>query len=346
MKLMHFKLWSIIVVWLLCCSFSLLTGCSCSTPNDDDDDEVNNHLVIEDVTGNGLDGKIQNGIIITGQNLQGATFTLKAKAIGYEKNLAFLTNEYNQIDALLPESIEDVVINQHNEDFQLCADTTCVEIKIQQGEQGDTGPIGAEGGTGPQGPTGANGSTGPSGPTGVQGISGPSGASGTQGPTGPTGPNGPSGPTGQTGPTGPTGVRGSTGPTGPSGPSGSTGVSLVTTSRTGYNEVVLTADNYGYVDSPSCSDHIAGCYCSADHSLVYLAGFLTSPSSKTCRCYYKSHSTQDRSIYARAICLVSTKEGFKTYQTEKAVNIISPSINQEKGEISIDQKDAINEEWD
>jgi len=92
-----------------------------------------------------------------------------------------------------------------------------------EGATGPTGPTGAEGATGPTGPTGAEGATGPTGPTGAEGVTGPTGPTGAEGATGPTGPTGPTGAEGATGPTGPTGAEGATGPTGPTGAEGTTG---------------------------------------------------------------------------------------------------------------------------
>ena len=69
-----------------------------------------------------------------------------------------------------------------------------IEIKGEQGPQGDPGP------EGPAGPKGDTGDTGPKGDPGEQGEQGP------KGDTGEAGPQGPKGDTGETGPQGPAGL--------------------------------------------------------------------------------------------------------------------------------------------
>ena len=91
------------------------------------------------------------------------------------------------------------------------------------GPQGDVGPTGPQGDIGPTGPQGDIGPTGPTGPTGATGDTGPTGPTGATGATGDIGPTGPTGATGDTGPTGPTGPQGDIGPTGPQGDIGPTG---------------------------------------------------------------------------------------------------------------------------
>jgi hypothetical protein len=125
-----------------------------------------------------------------------------------------------------------------------------------QGDQGATGPTGAQGiqgatgGTGPTGDQGIQGSTGPTGSQGIQGVTGPAGSTGpqgVQGAQGVTGPTGAQGIQGETGSTGPTGaastVTGPTGDIGPTGPTGPTAQAFQTISVSGQSDVIADAPN-------------------------------------------------------------------------------------------------------
>ena len=83
-----------------------------------------------------------------------------------------------------------------------------------QGPQGPKGDTGATGATGPQGPKGDTGATGPQGPAGADGAKGDKGDKGEQGIQGEPGAKGETGAKGDKGEKGDTGATGATGPAG------------------------------------------------------------------------------------------------------------------------------------
>ena len=156
------------------------------------------------------------------------------------------------LDELLLADISDAdVLPIVDVDADVTKNVTFANLKakvsedVQDGEDGATGPAGADGDSAYQiwldeGNSGTEadfllslkgdtGATGPAGPQGPQGEVGPDGETGPQGDTGPQGPAGPMGPQGDTGPqgevgeTGPQGIQGIQGIQGETGPAGADG---------------------------------------------------------------------------------------------------------------------------
>ncbi len=249
-----------LLIGLLIFTFSFLAGSACDSGSDDetdsrtptdggegdddaaeddddagDDDATGEPPVLETLAGNSVTqpGNIYDGIILSGQNLAGATVSLNSveeTKEGCELELISATDTV--VEARLCPEVEGWVSDGkalYTVTLATEYGTDEKEVQLLAGEQGPSGPEGPEGPMGPSGPSGAEGAVGSSGPSGPQGATGPAGATGAMGSSGPIGPQGSSGPQGATGPqgvmgpSGPQGSSGAQGPSGPSGPQGSTG---------------------------------------------------------------------------------------------------------------------------
>ena len=223
--------------------------------DDDDDDNATvddpRRPMIETVTGDStqIQGRVADGLIVTGSNLKGAVATLAPlDASGNYAPLTVSEDTDNRLALAFPEKVGQWIDDGIDEFLltvgnQFGKDTE--NMTMLQGEPGATGP------TGPSGPAGIEGPTGATGPAGTTGPPG-SGATGPEGPTGVEGPTGPSGPPGS-GATGPTGAVGPTGPTGPSSapiPAAETfdgGNAIQTTDWASEDIITVNAPAAGYV---------------------------------------------------------------------------------------------------
>ena len=146
-----------------------------------------NAPLISAVTGNGAGGLVQDGIIITGTNLSGATVALSS---GGNTTGLTLDASSNATQILATFNGAPTVSATATLTVSTASGSATAAVQVLQGMPGPTGPAGVPGVTGAAGAAGANGVTGPA---GANGVTGPAGAIGTNGVTGAQGPTGANG---------------------------------------------------------------------------------------------------------------------------------------------------------
>ncbi len=267
----------------------------------DDDDDISPSIT--SVTGNSSTtaGRIYDGLIVTGENLDSVTATLTSKTIPANTcDLTIASATATELEATLCASLETWV-DGGDTLFTLSLATTTKEtaeadLEFSRGNEGATGPTGPEGSTGPAGPTGAEGTagaTGPAGDTGPSGPSGPTGAAGNSGVSGPTGPNGP------------------TGPSGPSGPAGASDV--VHYYRTSYSTTTVSPGSHVGLYSPACTAGYrvteGSCYTSPASGEILIAEIGADPDENKYYCSYMNNSASTSyDIFASALCVEASED--------------------------------------
>lgn len=196
--------------------------------------------------------------------------------------------DYNELDAITGQSINDAYIVQSDGDLWIWDGSDWIDAGQIVGPTGATGPTGAQGIEGPTGPTGAHGDVGPTGAQGVQGVQGVEGIQGDIGPTGPanvltvgtvttgapaanavvtitgTSPSQtidltiPQGPTGPTGASGSAGVVAATSPITVTGPTGSVTIGITQSSITIAQSQVTSLTSDLALKSPLASPTFTG----------------------------------------------------------------------------------------
>ena len=289
-----------------------IAGDDDSVGDDDlEDDDSNEDLpIVDEIIGNSVvqEGRVGNGILITGQNLiNGRVFVYPINHPELEIELTVVDSNNTSLEALLFNASWNIEqwYDQGFEDLRVIVsnqfgDSKEKDVHLLQGETGPSGPSGPQGETGPAGATGPQGPTGPIGPTGNSGPPGPSGPSGSQGPAGPLGPTGPAGSTGPAGP------QGNTGPTGPAGPPGPSGLDFV---RTNTVTVTVLGGLTRQFDTNNCPAgyHTSSCNWNPPDSDDYCCWHVIGSIAYDDHCWIRLHNpdTSSHTMNIDALCVMA-----------------------------------------